>query len=304
MGSASWRLCTGWAGAAWASGTYGNATKYGDWPPSLVPSAYGLHLARWDCRRLQQVVVEQAVVGAMASTTVARIVAAANLQPHWSRYWKTATIDERFTTKAARILWRYEASARRVPTQLTRRGQIERREYEYKRHGTVTFLAAWNVYDGTMWGCCLEANDHEHFLKALSRLVRCYPCARRLHLILDDGPSPITQATKAYLGSHPRLRAFYTPPHASWRNHAELLLRACSDKYLKGDQQWRKSVIYASVVRYPFPLKQGPKVSPSISGAEDILVHGADSTCDNGPSIVCCRIAFACLHTWQHTFAR
>jgi transposase len=219
------------------------------------PSAYGLHLARWDCRSLQQVVLERAVVGAIHYTTVARILAAASLQPHRSRYWKTATIDERFVTKAARILWRYarvawlyergevvlcldekpnlQALARRVPTQLMHPGQIERREFEYTRHGTVTFLAALNVYDGTMWGCCLEANDHAHFLRALGRLVRRYPRAQRLHLILDNGSSHIAQATQAYVASHPRLRAFYTPPHASWLNQAELLLRAFSDKYLQ-----------------------------------------------------------------------
>ncbi|SRR6266487_2549501 len=219
------------------------------------PSAYGLHLARWDCRSLQQVVVEQAIVGSIHYTTIARILAAASLQPHRSRYWKTATIDAPFTTKAAQILWRYErvawlyergevvlcldekphlqALARRVPTQPMRPGQIERHEFEYKRHGTVTFLAALNVYDGTMWGCCLEANDHEHFLRALGRLVRRYPRARRLHLILDNSSSHIAQDTKAYLASHPRLRAFYTPPHASWLNQAELLLRAFSDKYLQ-----------------------------------------------------------------------
>jgi DDE superfamily endonuclease len=84
----------------------------------------------------------------------------------------------------------------------------------------------------TMWGCCLEANDHEHFLWALGRLVRCYPRARRLHLIMDNGSSHIAQATTAFLASHARLRAFCTPPHASWLNQAELLLRAFSDKYL------------------------------------------------------------------------
>jgi transposase len=219
------------------------------------PAAYGLHLTHWDCRSLQQVVVERAVVGSIHYTTIARILAAASLQPHRSRYWKTATIDEQFTTKAARILWRYErvawlyergevvlcldekpnlqALARNIPTQPMRPGQIERREFEYTRHGTVTFLAALNVYEGTMWGCCLEANDHEQFLRALGRLVRRYPRARRLHLILDNGSSHIAQATRAYFASHPRLRVFLTPPHASWLNQAELLLRAFSDKYLQ-----------------------------------------------------------------------
>jgi hypothetical protein len=219
------------------------------------PTAYGLHLTHWDCRSLQQVVVERAVVGSIHYTTIARILAAASLQPHRSRYWKTATIDEQFTTKAARILWRYErvawlyergevvlcldekpnlqALARNVPTQPLRPGQIERREFEYTRHGTVTFLAALNVYEGTMWGCCLEANDHGQFLSALGRLVRRYPRARRLHLILDNGSSHIAQATRAYFASHPRLRVFFTPPHASWLNQAELLLRAFADKYLQ-----------------------------------------------------------------------
>jgi hypothetical protein len=58
------------------------------------------------CRSLPHVVVEQAVVRAIHYTTIARILAAANLQPHCSRYWKTTTTDECFTTKAARILWR------------------------------------------------------------------------------------------------------------------------------------------------------------------------------------------------------
>ncbi len=41
-------------------------------------------------------------------TTVARILAAASLQPHRSRYWKTATIDDEFVTLAAKVLWCYE----------------------------------------------------------------------------------------------------------------------------------------------------------------------------------------------------
>jgi homeodomain-containing protein len=112
------------------------------------PPAYGLRLARWDCRSLQDVVVERAVGGSIHDTPLARILAAASLQPHRRRYWKTATIEEQFTSKAAKILWRYErvawlseqdelvlcldekpniqTLARRVPTHPMRPGQIER----------------------------------------------------------------------------------------------------------------------------------------------------------------------------------
>ena len=175
-------------------------------------------------------------------------------------------MDERFLTQAAKILWRYERVAglydrgevvlcgdekpplqvlvRRMPTPPMRRGQIARREFEYKREGTVTFLAALNVYDGSMWGCGVEANDHGQFLGALRQLAWHSRGAHRLHLILDNGSSPIAYATPADLASHRRLRAFYTPPHASWLHQAELLLRAFSDKYLKRfDPQARQHLL-------------------------------------------------------------
>src|SRR2546428_4844260 len=72
------------------------------------PKAYGLHLPRWDCRSLQQVVVEQEVVRSIHYTTVARILAQASLQLHRSRYWKTARIDPEFVRLAAKVLWCYE----------------------------------------------------------------------------------------------------------------------------------------------------------------------------------------------------
>ncbi len=151
-------------------------------------------MTRWDCRTLQQVIVEQAIVEAIHYTTVARILAAASLQPHRSRYWKTATIDGDFTARAAQILWCYErvwwlhergevvicvdekpniqALSRRAPTQPMSAGQIARREFEYKRHGTINLLVAFNVFDGVMWSCCLERNDHDHFLWAVRQISR------------------------------------------------------------------------------------------------------------------------------------
>ncbi len=220
-----------------------------------APSAYDLHLTHWDCRSLQQVVIEQALVASIHYTTVARILQAASLRPHRTRYWKTATIDEHFTTLAAKVLWCYErvsslhargevvicldekpniqALERRLPSHPMRAGQISRREFEYTRHGTVNLLVAFNVFDGKMWGCCLDRNDHEHFLWGVRQVVRRYRNARRVHLIMDNGSSHIDHHTRTYFAARPRLRALYTPAHASWLNQAELLLRAFTAKYLK-----------------------------------------------------------------------
>src|SRR5919108_6249667 len=127
------RSCTGRAWSARASGSSGSLTSSGGSKRSLLrpgaggpgvfpslhrvtiegractePAAYGLHLPRWDCRSLQQVVVEQAVVASIHYTTVAHILAEASLQPHRSRYWKTARLDEEFVRLAATVLWCYE----------------------------------------------------------------------------------------------------------------------------------------------------------------------------------------------------
>jgi hypothetical protein len=45
-------------------------------------------------------------------------------------------------------------------------GQITRRVFESKRYGTVNLLIAFAVYAGLMWACCLDNNDHQHFLWA------------------------------------------------------------------------------------------------------------------------------------------
>lgn len=221
-----------------------------------APQAYGRQLSRWDCRSLAQVAVEQAVVENIHYTTVARVLRAASLQPHRSRYWKTATIDEAFRQAAARVLWCYErvewleqrgevvlcldekpnlqALERRCPAQPLRAGQLTRHEFEYIRHGTVTFLVLFNVYDGKIWGTCLGANDSAHFIPAVERALgqRRYRHVTRIHLILDHGASHIAQATQAWFAQRSSLRVLYTPAHASWLDQAELLLRAFGDRYL------------------------------------------------------------------------
>lgn len=57
-----------------------------------------------------------------------------------------------------------QALRRVAPTQRMDPGRVERREFEYERKGIVPFLVAFNVYDGTMLGWCLDKNDPAHFL--------------------------------------------------------------------------------------------------------------------------------------------
>jgi hypothetical protein len=212
---------------------------------------------------LPQVVVAQALIESIPYTTVAHILAQASLQPHRSRYWKTARLEEEFLRLAAKVLWCYESvdwrhrrgavgidrdekphlhALRRVaPTQPMGPGRVERRECEYERTGIVHFLVAFNVSDGTMRGWCLDKNDHDHFLGGVRQVERRYAKAQRIHLIGDNGGSQIAPATHRSFTRRLRLRVLSTPAPAAWLNQAELLLRA-----------WRRPLIV--LIRSPVPL--------------------------------------------------
>jgi hypothetical protein len=220
------------------------------------PTELGLEITHWSARTLEQVVVEQEIVTSIHYTTIAIILRRADLQPHRYRYWKTPVWDEAAISQADEILWCYEhvgelweqsevlicldekpnlqALERTGPKQLMQPGQIERQEFEYKRHGTVNLLAGLVVYTGQMWSECLDSNDGEHFRPAVHRLVESFPCAKRVRLIMDNGSSHTSHDTLNFFGNlAPRVQVLFTPPHASWLNQAELLLRAFSSRYIE-----------------------------------------------------------------------
>ena len=224
-------------------------------------------MTHWSTRSLAKVVAEKGITPKIAHSTVSLVLKTADLQPHRSRYWKTPTLNEEFRRRASRILWCYEnvdklydmgaviicldekpnlqALERRCPTKLVVPGMIERREFEYIRHGTVNFVAALILHDGQMRGWCLDKNDGEHLRPVLLELLDEFKDARRVYLIWDGGPSHRSIATKEFLkGYDKHVRVFMTPAHASWLDQAELLLRTFSERYLKrGNWESRQHLI-------------------------------------------------------------
>jgi len=58
------------------------------------------------------------------------------------------------------------------------------------------------------------------------------PCLQ-IHLVLDNGSSHVSKATKAWLEARPRFVGHYTPVHASWVNQVELFFSILTRRVLK-----------------------------------------------------------------------
>jgi hypothetical protein len=221
----------------------------------LEPVAKGLHITHWSSEDLARQAVLDRIVPAISSRTIRQILNEVDLQPHRTRYWRTARLDARFKERAEKVLWCY-ANAERLAEQgiwvvctdempnkqvLERRpirrsipGSIEQQEFEYTRHGTVNILTFLIVHTGEMKAVCLEANDAEHYIPELKRFRHEHRKLRGIFLVHDGGPSHTAKATAGYFAEcqgwwRPRL----TPAHASWLNQAELLNNAFGGHYLK-----------------------------------------------------------------------
>jgi len=230
------------------------------------PSESGLEVTQWAMRTLEQVVVEKGIVTSIHYSSIALILRQAELQPHRQRYWKTTVWDAEAIERTAKILWCYERVdwlwergevvlsvdekpniqvLEREPRKLMRPGEIEHQEFAYVRHGTVNLLSGLTLHTGQMWSECLDRSDGDHFRSALTRCLQPFHAAKKVHLILDGGPSHTSHKTRAFFKDLcPKVRVLFTPPHASWLDQAELLLRAFSQRYLhRGSWESRQQMI-------------------------------------------------------------
>jgi hypothetical protein len=221
----------------------------------LEPVAKGLHITHWTSKDLARQAVEDGIVPHISDRTIRSILDGVDLQPHRTRYWKTARLDTEFKSRAEKVLWCYANAERlarrgywvvcvdekpncqvleRHPIRRSIPGSIEQREFEYTRHGTVNILAFLIVHSGRMDETCIEAKNAKTYVKELARFRRRHRHLRGAYLIHDGDPSHTAAATAGYLaGGDGWWRSRFTPVHASWLDQAELLLDAFTYRYLK-----------------------------------------------------------------------
>jgi len=108
------------------------------------------------------------------------------------------------------------------------------RDYEYKRLGTVSILAALDLHDGHVICHVEDRHRSTEFVKLLQALDDYYAKENKIRVLLDNHTAHISKETMAYLKTKPnRFIYVHTPKHGSWLNLVETLFSKMSRSFLK-----------------------------------------------------------------------
>ncbi len=100
-------------------------------------------------------------------------------------------------------------------------GQIERRTHDYKRNGTTSLYAAFDILTGEVMGRVTKRHRAKEFLDFLRQIERSTPKELDLHIILDNSSTHKTAEVQKWLAGQPRITLHFTPTSASWLNAVE-----------------------------------------------------------------------------------
>jgi transposase len=104
--------------------------------------------------------------------------------------------------------------------------------HDYKRHGTTTLFAAFDIATGKVTGRQYRRRRRIEFLDFMNRIVAANP-GREIHVILDNLNTHKPKNDR-WLKRHANVQFHFTPTKASWLNQVEIWFSILAGKGLSG----------------------------------------------------------------------
>jgi len=203
----------------------------------------------------------------MSQSTVQNILKSHDLKPHKVEYWCGKSTDPEFEEKMLNVVGLYmnppenalvlsvdektqiQALDRSQPELPLRPGNAKRLTATYKRHGTVSLIAALSVHDGEITADTIDKNNAQNFLRFLKKIYRKYP-KKQLHVIADNLNVHKHKDVKEWVDSKQRMTIHFTPTYSSWLNQVEIWFNILSKDVLKGAVWHSKEQLAGQIIQY------------------------------------------------------
>ena len=143
----------------------------------------------------------------------------------------------------------------------TREHGTIKRDYEYKRLGTVSLLAGIDLQTGEAMPLVRDSHSSAEFIGFLKMLDARYPKGDTIRLILDNLQVHRAKKVVEYLSTVERRFEFvFTPKHASWLNLVESFFSKMTKQMLKGIRVKSKEELILRIYTYFDEINAEPVV--------------------------------------------
>jgi len=135
------------------------------------------------------------------------------------------------------------------------------RDYEYKRHGTLSLIAGLDLHSGHIFGLVKQRHRSLEFIEFLKRVDNYYPKDWKIRLILDNHSSHTSKETKKFLATVPnRFEFIFTPTHGSWLNIIETFFSKMTRSFLRGLRVKSKAELKERILKWLDEVNSFPTV--------------------------------------------
>ena len=135
------------------------------------------------------------------------------------------------------------------------------RDYEYKRLGTLSLLAAIDLQTGEAIPLVRDKHSSKEYIEFLKLIDEKYPKGDKIRIVLDNLKVHTSEATRKYLATVPgRFEFVFTPKHGSWLNMVESFFSKMTRQMLRGIRVKSKEELTNRIFKYFEEINEEPIV--------------------------------------------